>query len=134
MKRGYREDGIEKLEPGKGFDIAQPIWRIGEALLFVFRVGKQIDGVDDVLIDLTYTGLADRKLVSLDWHRDVGDGYVSHDESIRLRGKATLDEIHDNLIEIVHPLLTPLYERFSFFRLSRESVAVEIEKLVSGRF
>ena len=43
-------------------------------------------------------------------------------------------EIDDNLVEILQPLLAPLYERFGFFELRPELIRSEIAKMRSNRF
>jgi hypothetical protein len=40
----------------------------------------------------------------------------------------------DNLVEVVHSMLVPLYERFAFFELSRDLVRLEIERMRKNRF
>jgi hypothetical protein len=42
--------------------------------------------------------------------------------------------VRDNLAEVLHQLLTPLYERFAFFRLPIILVEEELERMVRGRF
>jgi len=34
------------LEPGKFFDITMPTWRLGEAILGAFYIGRALDAVD----------------------------------------------------------------------------------------
>ena len=41
---------------------------------------------------------------------------------VELHGQATLQQIEDNLAEVVHSFLRPLYERFDFFELQPEAV------------
>jgi hypothetical protein len=43
-----------------------------------------------------------------------------------MTAQAIPQRINENLIEFIHRLLAPLYERFNFFRLSVELVAQEL--------
>jgi hypothetical protein len=42
--------------------------------------------------------------------------------------------MNDNLVEILHPMLAPLYERFEFFELPLALVRTEIERMRHNRF
>jgi hypothetical protein len=42
--------------------------------------------------------------------------------------------MNDNLIEILHPLQAPLYERFSFFELPLDLVRAEVGRMRGSRF
>lgn len=48
--------------------------------------------------------------------------------------QATATQIDDNLVEILHAMLSPLYERFAFFELPLRLVQEEVERLRGGRF
>ena len=60
--------------------------------------------------------------------------YVSADDEADLQTAATTSEIDDNLPEIIHPLLIPLYERFALFELSMDLVRGELDRLRRNRF
>lgn len=92
------------------------------------------EGVDAIAIECRFTGLADRFLTSVDGRRMLFDDRVTRTNEITLKGQATLDGVRDNLAEILHQLLTPLYERFNFFPLSRDLVDEEILRLKGGSF
>jgi len=47
---------------------------------------------------------------------------------------ATATELDDNLIEILHPLLVPLDERFRLFELPLELVRAEVGRMRANRF
>jgi hypothetical protein len=47
---------------------------------------------------------------------------------------ATVADIEDNLAELLHPVLRPLYERFDFFELPMNLVVEELVGLRRGRF
>lgn len=135
--RGYMEDGSSKVAPGKMIDVALPIWRVGEGLLFAHRLARAFEGVREIAICCRFTGLAGRRLDSLDsfdgW-RWISDHGVSQSSEVELRAVVTPQQVQDNDIEIMHQLLTPLYERFSFFALSRELVEHEMTNLKQRRF
>ena len=48
--------------------------------------------------------------------------------------KVTASQAQDNLVEVLHPLLSPLYERFAFFELSEKLVTEEVGRMTRGRF
>jgi hypothetical protein len=50
------------------------------------------------------------------------------------RRQTSAEEVRDNLAEVMRELLTPLYERFSFFQLSPQLVTEELARMGSGRF
>ena len=60
--------------------------------------------------------------------------YNSVDDDAELQAAASAREIDDNLVEVVHPLLVPLYERFSLFDLTVDLVRQELDRLTRGRF
>ena len=64
----------------------------------------------------------------------MDDSRVCHDAEVQLGISATAAEMDDNLIEILHPLLAPLYERFNFFELPLELVRVEVGRMRANRF
>jgi len=133
--RGYSEDGLpERAEPGRTIDITLPVWRIGEGLLFAARLAETFEDVEAIAIECRFTGLNGRVLTSLNGDRMVFNDRVSHTAEVTLRGQATLDQVRDNLTEVMHALLVPLYERFDFFLLSRELVETELTRLRNGRF
>lgn len=132
--RGYLEDAHEGTEPGQVFDITLPVWRIAEGVLFARRFAETYEDVESILICCRFTGLQGRRLVSLNRNRAVfGDDICLSDE-INLKAQATPQQVDDNLVEIIHQLLLPLYERFNFFRLAPVLVEEELAGLRRGRF
>jgi len=133
--RGYAEDGLpERVPAGRAIDITLPVWRVGEGLLFAARLAETFDDVEAIAIECRFTGLNNRFLTSLSGDRAIFNDRVSHTDEVVLRGQATLDQIRDNLTEVMHQLLVPLYERFDFFPVSRELVETELTRLRNGRF
>jgi len=135
LQRGYDEDSLERVQPGTIFDITLPIWRVGEAMLFVARLARQYDDDEtNILVRCRYSGLAGRQLDCLTPGRHFSFARVAVDDTAELETQATVGQIEDNLVEILHQLLAPLYERFAFFELPRDIVRAEVEQLRRNRF
>ena len=128
--RGYQEDGLREIRPGEFFDVTLPVWRIAEGLLFASRFAERFDGVDEIAMQCRFTGLNGRRLTCITRRRLLfGDDINSTDE-VTLTGQATPQHVRDNLAEILHPLLLPLYERFNFFKLPFSLVEEELASLL----
>jgi hypothetical protein len=56
------------------------------------------------------------------------------DNEVTVERQITRAQARDNLVEVLHGMLSPLYERFSFFELSEKLVAEEVDRLTRGRF
>jgi hypothetical protein len=136
LLRGYDEDVSNRVKPGSIIDVSLPIWRVGEALLYASRVARTYGENPEIIVRCRYTGLRNRRLGSLDQLRNffMREDRLSYDDEAKLSTRTTAAEIDDNLVEILHPLLVPLYERFSFFELRVELVREEIAKLRGNRF
>ena len=50
------------------------------------------------------------------------------DNEVTLERQITRAQAHDNLVEVLDGLLSPLYERFGFFELSETLVAEEVDR------
>ena len=131
---GHDEDnGAPNITPGRYFDISTSIKRYGEMLSFAARMGKLLGEDAEILICSEVTGAEGRLL----WSRRIWwlkrDGFVSNESSIPLKPKRVQpQQIEDNLVEILHEFLHPLYEQFKFYDLERQLVAVEIDRLKKG--
>ena len=143
LLRGYEEDGQVGLTPGRPgltpgtvFDITLPVWRVGEAILYVGRLAECFGDNDDLpfLVHCRYSGLRGRTLVHLEGRRMILDTYRCADDEVTLTRQITRAQARDNLVEVLHRLLSPLYERFSFFELSERLVAEEVTRMTSNRF
>jgi hypothetical protein len=132
--RGYAEDELENRPPGQAFDITLPVWRVGEGILFAARLAETFADVEAIAIRCRYTGLNGRALVSVSGDRAAFGDDVSRTDEIVLETQATPEQLRDNLAEVLHQLLTPLYERFAFFRLPIVLVEQELARMVRGRF
>jgi hypothetical protein len=135
LLRGYDEDSSDRVQPATILDITMPIWRVGEAMLYASRLARLFDGGDpDVLVRCRYYGLRGRRLDCLTPGRHFSFERICNDDDADLQVQATASQIDDNLVEVLHSLLVPLYERFAFFELSREIVRIEIEQMRKNQF
>ena len=130
--QGYIEDGLpQQAVPGKAFDIGSTIRRIGEALIFARAWAELFEGVEQIIIRCRLTGLDGRSLVSLGaftaFHRVFPR--VCHTDLVELQGQATPQQVEDNLAEVVHTFLRPLYERFNFYELRLEAVQRVLQEM-----
>ncbi|MCC6613330.1 MAG: hypothetical protein IT320_07610 [Anaerolineae bacterium] len=133
LLRGYDEDSMGERVPGTTFELSLPIWRVGETMLFAARIAKQFGDELEVLTICHYTGLRNRYLMSRNDPFIGIKGERCDDDTVTLEIQTTVPQIEDNLVEVLHQLLSPLYEQFSFFRLRTNLVAEEVERLRSTR-
>ena len=134
--RGYTEDSLEdrrSVQPGTVFDVTLPVWRTGEIVYFAARFLGEFENVDAVMINCRFTGLSDRTISSLDWRRSTSSRPCRQCE-IETTATVTVPQLEENVVEIVHQLLTPLYEAFAFYTLSRTLVEEELSSLRENRF
>ncbi|MDE0239693.1 MAG: hypothetical protein OXQ84_05760, partial [bacterium] len=142
LLRGYQEDGDDSRRAGlvgenfgTRFDINLPIWRSGETLLQAERLAAHLfDGPTTIRFMAVYMGLAGRSLVSIDSRRIVSRRWVSQQDSFTGLTHVDTRSIRSNLPEIVHPLLSPLYELFGFFELRIDLVTEELSRMRGGQF
>jgi hypothetical protein len=133
--RGYDEDSIpDRQSPGTGFDITLPVWRVGEAVLYVSQLAELFGDGLSFLVRCRYVGLRGRRLIHVEGRRILFDDRRAADDEVSLERVTTCAQARDNLVEVLHPLLAPLYERFAFFELSEKLVAEEVERLTRNRF
>jgi len=132
--RGYDEDEAPGREPGKWIDITLPVWRVGEAILFVGRLAELFGENTSILVRCRFLGLQGRTLASISGRRWIFDDRRCTDNEVILERQITRAQARDNLVEVLHALLSPLYERFAFFELSEQLVAEEIEQMTRNRF
>jgi hypothetical protein len=139
LLRGYQEDSPEVADrgfhPGEAFDLTLPIWRVGEALLTAERLASNIGGGSATMaFRARYAGLAGRQLVAIAGDRFLPEKRVSHEDAVSLETVVPVASISPNLVEVVHKLLSPLYELFSFFPLRIELVQTELSRLRRNRY
>lgn len=136
LLRGYDEDAVNGVEPGSIIDITMPIWRVGEALLYASRLSQSFAENPRISVRCHFRGLNNRRLGAVDQTRRffMDDTRVCHDAEVELSTSASAAAMLDNLIEILHPFLVPLYERFNFFELPMDLVRAEVGRMRANRF
>ncbi len=132
--RGYIEDNIGEIAPGTVVDVTIPVWRLAEALLFAHRLGGEFDGAEAIAVWYEFNGLEGRRLTSIGNRRIMMDYHICRTRNSSGYGVVSFDRLEDNIVEFVHELLAPLYEKFNLFALPRALVEAEIERLRAGRF
>ncbi|MFV3130465.1 hypothetical protein [Niveispirillum sp. KHB5.9] len=133
LERGFKEDDSDTPAPGRVFDIQLPIWRLTEALLHARNLAENLTkGQAEIHFSARYRGLAFRELIS--WG---GTGssmppgtYRSLADTVDLSVTASITQIVQNLPDVIHELVTPLYERFDGFRVPKELVDREVADLL----
>ena len=116
--RGYQEDANQDkgISPGTAFDLALPVWRVGECFLHARAMCERL-GVPNasVIVTAKYSGLSGRELISLDGRRVLSPGRKARQQEIDLALTVDGGSIEDRLPEIVAQFLGPLYNLFDLF-------------------
>ena len=108
---------------GPFFDWVLPVYRATEVLKFIEALAGQFGGEEPSFqLLLTYHNTQNRQLTQHDHRYNLWDGAVCHAEQIENRIEAPVADIEGNLEELVHSLLTPVYEQFDFTELPRALV------------
>ena len=127
---GYEEDSrADRVKPGSAIYLTSPILRTAEALLFAARLAQEFQHEDSISIDLRFTGIERRQLVSTTQSLPFFPGRIYSRENFTNHGAVTVHQAQNNTVETVHSLLKSLYEGFDFFELSINLVDQEIKKL-----
>lgn len=139
LLRGYDEDGPEVAArgfvPGRTFDLTLPIWRAGEALLNAERLAANLGGEGTTMaFRAQYEGLIGRELTVIARDRVLFERRTSNEDTATLDTLVPVTSISPNLVEVVHPLLAPLYAIFDFFRLSPDLVSGELTRMRNNRY
>ena len=132
--RGYIEDSElaqqRRSEPGTEFSNAIPSIKIAEGLLFARRLAALFENVEQIAIRCRFTGLKDRSLLLVDYPVPFTEvGPVAQDSEVILKGQVSLQQVDDNLPEVVHSLVGPLYERFGFYQIPIDHIQRMLKKL-----
>lgn len=132
MRAGYDEDHIGgRAAPGEAFELTLPIWRIGEAILFARRLAATYENVQKIIAQVRWSGLRGRALKSLTGSRTpMSYDRISQTDFLDSSIAVTPTQIDDNLPEVLHQLIAPVYELFAFYELPRQIVEQELEKLM----
>jgi len=136
VMRGYQEDSQEAVSPGTIFDTTLPVWRLAEGLLHAARMAEALRAPNaevSVRFRALYTGLLGRTLRSLQGHTFFLDETPARSDEAMLETVVPAEKIERTLEEIVYPLVSSLFERFSIANLSRDFVTAEITRFRSGR-
>lgn len=131
-KRGYDEDSApDSAHPGTAFDLMLPIWRVGEALLFARRFASTFDGVEKIVAWVRWSGLEGRalKVVSRD-RSSMSYDRISRTSEFQNSMTIALEQLDDNLPEVLHAFVAPVYEIFDFYELPKQFVERELEQLM----
>lgn len=143
LQRGYEEDSnVSLFPPNEVFDIFTPIGLTAEVICYAIRFANEIihnNSESSIELQVRYTGLKNRVLVSIDPRRPLYDKErISNSDMANMSIKFSLGEIHQPLYEsvakIVYPLLKELYNKFGFYELRYELVLARVEKLLSNIF
>jgi hypothetical protein len=138
LLRGYEEDGanIAPDVPGIVFSVVTPVWRVGECLRHAEDMARAIAGQDaKVLFQVHWAGVQGRWLRAPNRYPFWNPIQWKSDETaISSEKLLDADNISDSLVEIVHELLVPLYEKFDFYRLPVDFVKDELELMLSRHF
>ena len=102
----YLENGIERLS---------------HFLLHAEHLARRLSKDSEVFVACKYTGLKNRKLIGHPY-RPVMLDLQCHDNEFDFETQLSQSQIRDNLVEVIHQQLKPLYEKFSFFELKQEDV------------
>lgn len=140
--RGHQEDAMESSvhPPGSVFDVALPIWRVGEILLFFSNMAMVMGNSGaELTCYVEYTGLAQRQLRSVVARQTLDDHILSIDNHCAIQNEITgrlrvrADDLERHLPEYVHELLLPLYEIFGLYKLNKSLVVTELNRLRKRR-
>jgi hypothetical protein len=127
--RGYDEDSSNRVQPGTIVDVTLPIWRVGEAMLYASRLARQYDDArdpdPDILVCCRYLGLHGRRLDSLRPERRFHFQRVVANDTAEIQIQATARQMDENIVEVLHSLLAPLYECCDFYELALDLVRRE---------
>lgn len=132
--RGFDEDSsTERAAPGTAFDLTLPVWRIGECLMHAVTLASRLAGESrSITFGVSWSGLRDRELIHLERRRMLFPGHVARQDSFTAALTVDSDKIADQLPELLHGLLHPLYQLFDFFELPKLLVDEEVQRMRSG--
>ncbi len=138
LRRGYQEDAAQGrgIDPGEYYELTTTIWRVGEILLHAASMAREFgDPQARVIIRVDWTGLEDRQLATYaNPLRLLFGTHVSRQDAYSASLEVQADQLEDGLPELVHRLISPLYELFDFFQMPMSVVTEELEQMRSHRF
>ncbi|MEW6771698.1 MAG: RNA-binding domain-containing protein [Bacillota bacterium] len=131
LLRGYREDSVKELVPGKAFDLTLPIWRVGEVFLHAQRLSAELAGSPaTIYFRFRWQGLSGRELVAWASGRDQRPGQMARQPGVISELSVSAEDISPLLPELVLKLTKPLYEIFDFFSVSLPMVQEELSRML----
>ena len=132
--RGYAEDDVGggplQRDPGTLLAIDISVIRVWECLRFARHFMSTFGSVEEVIVRCQYTGLFGRSLIdSLDhtFSLSIRQG-VARSGEVLLTGQFTQQQLEDNMPEVLHHLMAPLFEHFDFFTLTLDHVQNIIDR------
>lgn len=127
--RGFDEDFTNKVDPASTFDATLPIWRVGETMLYIARLSRTYEGDCQIRMRAEYSGLKGRKIDSIfERMYSIRRGQCLSERKV-LEMEVGTSQIEENLGEILHSFLLPLYEQFNFSTLPIDVVNSEVRRL-----
>jgi transcriptional regulator with XRE-family HTH domain len=137
LARGYQEDGLTTEAPGSVFDMALPVWRIGECLLQASRLASCFGDDEAIRFTARWRGLRNRRLVVIGSRDRYAGPLVERaaaQDEIRSTVVTTTRQIPISLPELVMELTSTLYATFDFFAPSLAFYRNETQVMRKGRF
>ena len=95
--RGYTEDDLmgsytyntgRPVGPGEVIDLTYPVRRVTEGLFFAERFGSTFGEVDGISMSVRFTGLRNRRLISLTKSRGYHENRISDTDEVVLEAQA----------------------------------------------
>ena len=126
----YEPERFQSMLPGTPHYPEFAVQRLAHFLLHAHDLAERFGGSSDILLACMFTGLKDKILVGTP-RRPIFQHYACHDEDFSFETRVSQMQITDNLLEIIHQHLSQLYEQFSFFELTKQSVANYLDELAT---
>ena len=131
--RGYTEDGVQDYTAGTVMDPTLPVWRVAESILFAGRFSETFEDANEIAVRCLFTGLLGRRLTSVTGTRGFYHRGTSRTNEFTRTTTIGVRHVQDNIVEIVHRMLAPMYELFDFSSLPKKLVETEIRKMINHR-
>jgi hypothetical protein len=114
------------VKPGTAFNLTTPTWRVGEIVLQAHYVAVALGAENANLIGrFGWKGISGRQLVSIE-DRHLSMPRTAHQDAYETEVTMGVATIPTALPEIVFSLLSPLFQLFDFFHLSKRMVEEEV--------
>jgi hypothetical protein len=124
----YDEDSQSCLS-GTELLVRNPVWRIAECVTHSARLSRALAVSSGIAaVCARWTGLRGRVLAA-ELSKSPIEKYRCRQDSVESAATVVISDIEAKLPQLVGELLAPLYEAFSFFRLSEQELRSEISKM-----